>query len=245
VKLRDIPTAARIELLEPLSQRPSRRYLVQKATFVTQSYFNRLSQSGRPWAVCEEPLLLTVQSGVSEYVLPVGNEWGRVLDVVTCDPSNPSFIERQVNFTELADQKFDWNLPRNYQGQLDSAGHTAQRFSFFKKGFNNDQYVSVWPVPVGNSIYKIIYSLGNWASDMSLDDSPLLTQHHALLVCKTALDSVTSAAWWNDEKENRLRRAELKESLSAQLPIYLSQFDEFVRNTTQPRMTQRLMYAID
>lgn len=245
MKLRDIPTAARIELLDPKPQSPSRRYLLQKATFVTQSFFNRLSQSGRPWAVCDEPILLTVQPGLSEYVLPVGNEWGRVLDVVTCDPSNPSFIERQVNFTELADQKFDWNLPRNYQGSMDSAGHTAQRFSFFKKGFSNDQYVSVWPEPTGSSSYKIIYSLGNWASDMSLDDSPLLTQHHALLVCKTALDSVTSAAWWDSEGENRLRRAELKDSLSAQLPLYMKQFDEFVRNVTQPRMTQRLMYAIE
>jgi hypothetical protein len=245
LKLRDIPTAARVELLEPLSQRPSRRYLLQKATFVTQSFFNRLTQSGRPWAVCDQPIMLTVAPGQSEYVLPVGNEWGRVLDVVTCDPSNLSFIERQVNFTELADQKFDWNLPRNYQGHMDSAGHTAQRLSFYKKGFANDQYVSVWPIPVQSSTYKIIYSLGNWASDMSLDDSPLLTQHHALLVCKTALDSVTSAAWWDDEKENRIRRKELTDSLSAQLPVYLRQFDEFVRNATQPRMTQRLTYAID
>jgi hypothetical protein len=245
VKLRDICTAARIELLEPLSQRPSRRYLLQKATFVTQSYFNRLTQSGRPWAVCDQPLILTVAAGQSEYVLPVGDEFGRVLDVVTCDPGNDSFIERPVDFWELADQRGNWGLPRNYQGYMSSAGHTAERFSFFKKGFSNDQYVSVWPVPQTTSSYRILFSLGSWASDMSLDDSPLLKQHHALLVCKTALDSIPSAAWWDDEKENRLRRNELKDSLSAQLPLYLAQFNDFVKNATQPRMTQRLVYAID
>lgn len=167
------------------------------------------------------------------------------MDVTTYDPSNTSFTERQVPFFELADQKFDFNGPRNSQGGMDSAGHTAQRMSFYKKGFANDQYVSVWPVPQGSSSYRIIYSLGNWASEMSLDDSPLLTQHHALLVVKTALDALPGSAWFADEKENRLRRNELASSFAGRLPIHMEQFKRFVRNVTQPRMTERLLYAID
>jgi hypothetical protein len=69
MELRDISTAARIELLEPLPQRPSRRYLLQLATSNLQSYMNRLSNTGRPWAVSET--LLVVSPGVNEYLMPV------------------------------------------------------------------------------------------------------------------------------------------------------------------------------
>jgi hypothetical protein len=245
VKLRDIPTAARIELLEPLSQRPSRRYLLQLATTNLQSFFNEITQTGRPWAVCSDPIILTVLPGQSEYLLPAGDEFGRVLDVTTYDPSNASFIERQVPFFELADQKFDWGGPRNQAVYTSSARHTAQRMSFFKKGFQNDTYVSVWPVPQESSSYRILYSLGSWATEMALDESPLLTQHHALLVVKTALDALPGSAWFGDEKENRLRRNELQSSLAGRMPIHMDQFRRFVKNLTQPRMTERLVYSID
>lgn len=245
MKLRDIITGARVELLEPLAARPSRRYLLQKATFVTQSFFNRLTQSGRAWAVCEQPVILTVTSGQSEYLLPVGDEFGRVLDVHTIDPSNPSFIERPIDFWELGDLHTNWFAPKNAQSYVDSAGHTAQRISFFKKGFNNNQYVSIVPTPQTSSSYSILFALGAWAAQMSLDDSPLLTQHHGLLVCKTALDSIPAAAWFADERENRLRRNELIASLTSQLPIYMKQFDQFASNSTMPRITMREMYAIE
>lgn len=245
MRLKDIAYNARIELLEPEPQRPSRRYLLQKATFVTQSFFNRLTQSGRPWAVCDNPLILTVVGGQSEYLLPVGNDWGRPLDVYTADTSNASFSEQQVTFYELADKRLDWGAPSNNAAMLDSAGHSAQRMAFYKKGFTNDVWVSIYPVPQTSSQYKIIYSLGDWAADMALTDSPLLPQFHSLLVCKTALDSVVAASWFSDEKENRIRRRELIDSLSAQLPLYTKQFDAYARSITQPRMSYRSVYSID
>lgn len=245
MRLRDIALGARVELLSPMPQRPDRRYLLQKSTFITQSFFNRLQQTGRPWAVCDNPLILTVNGGQDEYILPVGGDFGRPLDVFTTDTGNAAFSEQQVTFYELADRHLDWGGPSNAAFVMDSAGHSAQRMCFFKKAFTNDQWVSIHPVPQTSSQFKIIYSLGNWASEMALDDSPLLAQHHALLVCKTALDSVTAAAWWADERENRMRRNELKDSLSSQLPLYMKQFDEWARSITQPRMTYRNLYAID
>lgn len=240
MQLKDIVTNARVELLEPMNQRPSRRYLLQLATTNLQSFFNEIQGTGRPWAVCDQPLTLTVQSGKGEYTLPVSDNFGRVLDVTTFDPGNASFIERQVEFTELADQKFDWALPRNHQS---SGG--VERMSFFRKGYQSNVYVSVWPIPQGVSRYHILYSLGNYASEMALDDSPLLAQHHGLLVVKSALDALPASAWWKDEKENRIRRNELRESLSGRLPMLMDHFRKHVRNVTQPRMTQRLVYSID
>ena len=245
MKLRDIPTAARIELLEPLPQRPSRRYLLQLATTNLQSFFNELTETGRPWAIGEEPLILTVASGQTEYVLPVGSEFGRVMDVTTHDPSNPSHIERQIPFWELADERGNWPGPRNAQTYFYDSVHTAQRLSFYRKSFTNDVYASVWPVPNDTSQYRILFSMGDWASQMSLDDSPLLSQHHSLLAVKTAQDALPGAAWWGNEQENRLRRNELQASFAGRLPLLMDQFRRFIRNATQPRMTQRLVYSID
>lgn len=219
--------------------------MLQLATTNLQSFFNEIQATGRAWAIGDHPIVLTVASGQSEYLLPVGDEWGRPIDVYTTDPSNSSFIERQIEFTELADRLMDWEAPRNSQGYLDSAGHTAQRMMFYKKAFSNDTYVSVFPVPQTSSSYKILYSVGNWASDMSLDDSPLLTQHHALLTVKTAQDALPGSDWWTDEQQNRLRRNELKASFSERLPILMDSFRRHVRNVTQPRMTMRNTYAIE
>lgn len=218
--------------------------MLQLATTNTQSFFNEIQATGRAWAIGEQPITLTVASGQTEYLLPVGNEWGRPIDVYTTDPSNSSFIERQIEFTDLGDRLMDWDAPRNFQGYLDSAGHTAQRMMFYKKGFSNDQYVSVWPAPSGSSSYKILYSVGNWSTDMSLDDSPLLTQHHAMIVVKTAMDAIPGASWFDDEKENRLRRNELKESFSNRLPILMDQWKRHIKNISQPRMTMRNLYPI-
>lgn len=223
-----------------MPNRPSRRYLLQLATTNLQSFFNEITATGRPWSVCDSPLILPVNIGQSEYLLPVGDDWGRPLDVTTYDASNPHLSEQQVTFTELADQKFGTSS-RDY---LSDDGHSAH-LSFFKKGFTNDQWVSVWPVPTRSCFYRILYSLGNFASEMSLDDSPLLAHHHALVVVKTALDALPASAWWAVESENRMRRNELKESLSRRMPVLLDDFRRFVRSVTQPRMTMRSLYAVD
>lgn len=234
---------ARIELLEPMPQRPSRRYLLQLATTNTQSFFNEVSATGRAWSVCTNPLLLTVGGGVTEYFLPVGDDWGRPLDVTTYS-TDPAQFEQQVTFTELADQKLDFNGPRNLGIVHDAAGHSAVSMSFYKKGFTNDQWVSVYPAPQQTSTYRVIYSIGNWASEMALDDSPLMTHHHSLLVVKTALDALPGCAWWASEQDNRLRRNELRESFSERLPSLLKDFRSYIRSVSQPRMTYRNLYEI-
>jgi hypothetical protein len=244
MRLRDIPYQSRVELLEPEPQRPSRRYLLQLATTNLQSFFNQISATGRAWSVCDNPLLLTVGGGVTEYLLPVGDEWGRPLDVTTYS-TDPSHVEQPVSFTELADQKFDSYMPRNSGVMRDAAGHSAVSMAFYKKGFQNSQYVSVYPAPQTTSTYRVLYSLGSWASDMALDDSPLMAQHHSLLVVKTALDALPASAWWADEKDNRLRRSELRESLSMRMPTLLDDFKKYIRSISQPRMTFRNLSSID
>lgn len=243
MNIRDIATASRIELLEPLPARPSRRYLLQLATTNLQSYMNRLSNTGRPWSVSET--LLVVSPGVSEYLMPV-DDISKVMDVTTTDSDNPSHIERQIPFWDLNDLRTDWNAPANIPAiTFYDSQHTAQRIAFYRKEWQDSVFAQVWPIPQFTCAYRVLYGVKGSAPTMSLDSSPIITQHHPLLVTKTALDALPGSAWWSDEASNRLRRNELAQSFDQRLPDLIKQFDIYVRSMTTSRMTRRLCYSID
>lgn len=243
MNLRDIATSARIELVDPLPQRPSCRYLLQLATSVTQNYFNRLSNTGRPWSIAET--LLAVSPNVSEYLLPVSNI-SKVQDVTTVSSDNDAHIERQVPFFDLQELRSDWNAPANLPAiTFYDSQHTAQRIAFYRKGWENAAWAAIWPIPQFTCAYRVLYSVVGNAPDMSLDQEPILTQFHNLLTTKTALDALVGSSWWADESENRTRRKELAVSLSLRLPEMERQFDIYMRSMTTSRMTKRLTYSID
>lgn len=241
--LRDICTAVRIETLEPMPQRPSRRYLLQLATTNLQSYMNRLSNTGRPWAVSETILVVSPQ--VNEYLMPV-NDIAKVMDVTTTFDDSNYHIERQIPFWDLNDLRTDWNAPANIPAiTFYDSQHTAQRIAFYRKDWQDAVYAQVWPIPQFTCSYRVLYGVKGSAPEMSLDASPIITQHHPLLVTKTALDALPGSAWWADETANRLRRNELATSFSQRLPDLIRQFDIYVRSMTTSRITRRLTYAID
>ena len=241
--LRDVCTASRIELLEPLPARPSRRLLLQIATTNLQSYMNRLSNTGRPWAVAET--ILVTSGGVSEYLLPV-SDISKIMDVWTALDNNNAFIERQIPFWDLNDIRTDWNAPANLPAiTFYNATHTAQRIAFYRKEWEDAVYAKVYPIPQFTASYRVLYSVKGSAPDTALDTSPILTQHHFLLVIKTALDALSGSAWWEDEQENRIRRKELQASLMFRLGDLKEQFEIFIRNMTTSRMTRRLTYSLD
>lgn len=241
MNLRDVATAARIELLEPLAQRPSRRYLLQLATSVTQNYMNRLSNTGRPWAIAETQLV--VSPNLLAYLLPV-SDISKVLDVTTV--GDDAHIERQIPFWDLQDLRLDWNAPANLPAiTFYDSTHTAQRIAFYRKDWNNAAWANVWPIPQFSAAYRVLYSVVGSAPTMSLDNEPILTQFHNLLVTKTALDALVGTAWFADESENRLRRKELALSLSSRIPDMELQFNRYMKSLTTSRMTKRLTYSID
>lgn len=168
------------------------------------------------------------------------------MDVTTVNTANLAHIERQIPFWDFADLRTDWNAPANLPAiTFYDSQHTAQRIAFFRKDFQNEAYAAVWPIPQFTCSYRVLYSVTGSAPTMSLDDSPILTQHHYLLSTKTALDALPGSAWWQDEDENRARRKELAASFAARLPDLQQQFERYIRSLTTPRMTRRLTYAID
>ena len=226
-------SAARVELLDPKPQKPSFRHLLHVGVGAVQHRLNRAQNTGRAWAVGETTL--DVSSGTADCTLPaVGS--GKVLDVVTYDASNEGREERQVPFHDLNDTADGWN----------EWGQGAARIAFYRKGGTGQLWVKVRPVPTSSESYRVLYSVGEWASRADLSSSPLLAQFHTLFVLEIALAGLPAAEWYADEKENRARRAELRSYFQERIAGQSKEFDIHVASLAAARNTFRVeAFAID
>lgn len=203
----------KLRLGEPIAQKPSDDLILLNLTTQIQSYVNKVNLSAKPWVV--DQWNLNVVQGIEDYPIGVSN-FGKPLMVRTVYPANPAHIERVVDFFELQDLNFDWNLPRNFGNtffNLDGSPHTALRMAFFRKGGSDQVYVRVLPVPQLAATYQILYQLGEYGSTESLSTIPVLPQHHALIEVRTAISLLPAASWTEDESFNSKKREEFALSL--------------------------------
>lgn len=236
----------RMWLRDPVPNQPSKRLVLNAVLRRTQSMFNRLSNTGKAWAISETGL--TVNANQSEYLLTVDESFGKPLRVTTLFPGNQSHIPRDVDFFDIGDINYNRMIPDNIASGLwadDGSNCTADRIAFFRKeGFADNVWVKVSPVPMASASYSIEYSIGNWADGAALTDSPVLTQHHQMPEIEAALDLLPSADWWMDnEPENRKRRVELAQSLSNALGDFREDWKTYVKSMTQGKMRRREMYG--
>lgn len=227
MELSQILHAARIELVGPRAQAPSYRHLLHLGVSEIQSFFNRVANTGRAWTVGETTL--TVSSGVDEYQLgQIGI--GKVLDVVTFDPNNQEASERQVPFYDLNEVRGDyrgWEWPG------------ASRIAFFRKDGYDSLYARLRAIPTESRAYIVSYSIGTWPQDASLADSPLLSQHHHLIVCRVALAALPAAKWSEDPKADDYMRQSIERSLSRRIETYEKDFNLYIASVANPRNTMR------
>jgi hypothetical protein len=229
-------TAARVELLDPKPQKPSYRHLLHIAAGVVQNRLNRVQNTGRAWAVGEATLSVT--SGTADYTVSANGlgTLGKVLDVTTYDPAGQNPEERQVAFHDLSDVADGW----------DEWGSGAARIAFYRKGGSSQLWARVRPVPTASADYRVCYSIGEWASNADLSTSPLLSQFHSLFVAEIAYAALPAAMWWEDEKENRNRRAELRGHLGERIAEQGKEFDRHIASLSAPRNTFRVeAFSID
>ncbi len=223
MRFRELLHAARVELLDPKPQKPSYRQLLHLGVGVLQSRTNRLANTGRAWAVEDAPL--SVVPGVEDYALPVSNV-GKVLDVTNVvDWANGPFEEWQVPFHDLSDMSGDWG------------DGTAQRIAFYRQA--GQLRARVRPVPSQSAEYRVSYSVGPWAEDADLDDSPLIAEFHHLFTAEIALNALPGAEWSDDEKADEAKRIRLERSLLRRKEEGSREFDIYVAALSVPRNTQR------
>jgi hypothetical protein len=227
MKMSEMSAAARVELIDPRPQRPSYRHLLHLSVAVVQSFFNRLANTGRAWTVGETTI--DVISGVDEYAIGAINI-GKILDVVYFDPLNQEGTERQVPFSDLTE------LPGDYR---DSGLTGAARMAFYRKDGFDVPYAKIRPIPNESLTYTVLYSLGTWSQDASLSDSPLLSQHHHLLVAQLARDALPAAEWSGDPKADDYKRQSLERSLSRRIDGYEREFRQYIASLGTPRNSYR------
>ncbi|HWT01199.1 MAG TPA: hypothetical protein VN256_13200 [Pyrinomonadaceae bacterium] len=209
MKLREILSAARIELLEPRPQKPSYRQLLHWAVGILQSIQNRLTSSGQAWVIGETTI--EVQDGESAYVVnPQGGPIGRIIDVTSnYDPDNGEY-EYQLPFSDFTDMAEGWQ---------EGWGAGTERVAFYRKHGDPNLYARFRPRPSASETFRVAYTVAGTA-DTALDESPILEHHHHLIIAKLALRALPAASWSEDENENRTKRAELRSYLEGHVAEY-------------------------
>lgn len=226
----------RQRLGEPIEQKPSDGQILLALTTQIQSYLNETNLSAKPWAVSE--LNLSVSAGIEDYALNVPN-FGKPIQVRTVYPANPAHIERDIDFFELQDLNFDWNLPKNFGNtffNLDGSPHTALRMAFFRKDGLDTVYVRVLPIPQLAATYQILYQIGVYGQTTTLGQIPVLPQHHALIEIRTAISVLPMTSWTLDDEDfNTNRRKEFALSLGVDLARLEKQFNDYIKTVTVSR----------
>lgn len=192
-------------------QRPSPRTLLLLLSTQVQTFLNEANLSYRPWAVEEADLV--IPANTEEFPISINN-FGKPIQVRSVYRSDPSFIERDVEFTELGDANFDWAMPSNYGSamSLDNSPNNALRIAFYRKAGQNMPYARVMPIPSQTGTYKVLYMVGVYGDVTPLDETPVLPEHHALIELRTADAALPHCEWHDDERANHDKRVELHDS---------------------------------
>jgi hypothetical protein len=237
--------SVRERLIDPLPQFPGLRHVFRAVTDSAQARVNQSSATGKAWSIQEVPLSVT--SNTSDYVLPVGTDFGKPLSVLTVYNNTQSYIPRYVEFSEINDLYYDWGLPANvaaYVFNYDGSPNTAARIAFYRKPDDPSIWVRFLPTPQLAATYLVCYSQGTWTDDAAIDSSPLLAQFHPLIEMDAVELLLAHCAWFDEateegRKANSSRRKEIAQAQMNMRQKYEDDFDRFIRSTNDPGITVR------
>jgi hypothetical protein len=224
----------------PLPQKPSLQRLLLAVVDHTQNFYNKLELTGQAWSI-KPDYALVVSNGVSDYLLAIDDTFGKPIQVLTTYPQNPSFIQRYVDFVELADLNFNWTYPVNAASWMwtDGSNCTAMRMAFYYKD-DGSRWVRVLPQPQLTATYAITFQSGNWINGASLEDSPVLSQFHSLIETWATESILASCQWSSDQSYNMGHRKELAISLENDRVKLEDSFDRYCRNLVSDHMGNRI-----
>lgn len=229
----------KLRLAEPLPQKPSDDQILLNLSTQIQSYINEANLSAKPWVTGEYQL--NVSAGVEDYAIST-TDFGKPLMVRTVYPQNPAHIERVIDFFELQDLNFDWNLPKNFGNtfyNVDGSPNTAFRMAFFRKQGTDTVYVRVLPIPQLAATYQILYQIGAYGDSQGIGTIPILPQHHNLVELRAALSLLPIAEWSDDPAANKEKRGELALSLKNDSDRLEREFQTYIKTVT---VSRRLSY---
>lgn len=224
----------------PMSNRPSlhQQYLATMRNF--QGMYNTLANTNESFAQDEK--FLTVDASSDTFTVADDTHFGKVV-LVTTYSADPDATERPIDFFNIKDLNFDNWMPANYDGSwftyFTGGEHSATRMAFFYD-VDGSLKVKLSPRPQKTATYKVRFSVGDWAKDASLTQSPILTQYHHLFEVQTCKDILYMCAWDGIGNEERMSKInEIRQSLNEQESRYVADFQRYLRSLTTPKMVQK------
>ncbi len=237
--LQSMAVATRVLCDEPRPQHPSAHRVLLATMQAVQSFYSQLENTGQAWSL-KDDYNLTVSTNTSDFLLAIDESYGKPLQVITTYPNNPSFIPRYIEFREFASMNFDWPFPVNMASWIlnDGSNCTAMRMAFYYKD-DGSRWVRVLPRPQLQATYLITFSSGDWASNVGLETSPVLSQFAGLVETWAAMSILPSCQWEDDQKYNMAHRRELAEALQNDRFRMEDDFQRYCRNLVVDQMGTR------
>ncbi len=232
----DMCVATRLLCDEPRPQRPSAHRVLMAITQKTQSLYNKLENTGQAWSL-KDDYNLTVSTNTGDFLLAIDESYGKPLQVITSYPNNPSHIPRYIPFFEYSSMNFDWPFPVNMASWLlnDGSNCTAMRMAFYYKD-DGSRWVRVLPRPQLQATYLITFASGDWASNIGIETSPVLSQFHPLVETWAAQSILPSCEWRDDDKYNERHQEKLFFALKNDESQLSDDFDIYRRNLVVDQM---------
>lgn len=206
--------AMRRLLDNPWPNAPSFDRLFQLELSGEADILNATNISERPWAV--NTFQLNYTPGLAKYEINV-SDFGKAYLVTRIVPG-PYVTRINVPFTDLNAQQYGAIWPWYGYGGIWTIDNTIEKMSFFREGVTNAQYfVTIEPQPQQSAVYEITYVPGIVPASDPLESAVQLPEHASLIQYRGAMANLAYAKWYEDEKENRVKRQELAASFDYQL----------------------------
>jgi len=215
-------------LLNPKEQAPTPDQVFTNLTYEYQQIYNELDSTNLPWTYHEQTV--NVNGGGPDYL--VTEPTGKVL-FVTANPGCDCHGAIPLEFADLADisstyrlfSPLDYGYSRDFNENGGPWTFGGLQIAFYRKD-DGQLWFRLAPDICCCSLdnIKIVYSTGDWISNLSTDSTALLSQHHQLPETRTAQNLLPASEWLMDESANQARRANLDRSLARQEERYAKQF---------------------
>lgn len=215
----------------PQPSRPDFNTLFQLELSTEADILNTTSNSGQPWAV--NVFQLNYTPGLDSYNI-TADGFGKPILVTRVLPG-PYITRLPVDFADLTHLQYGtvWQMWSQWGWGMTSA---PERMSFFREGVLDAQVaVKIEPAPIESAVYEITYIPAYTGEQDPLESVIQLPEMATLVQLRVAAAALPYAAWYEDEAQNRARRAELAQSFEYQLSTKEPIFRDYVRNITRPK----------
>lgn len=217
----------RRHLLKPREQSPNVDTVFGAILDEMRNFTNELTNSNVAWDVREYEVSLGGFDG--EYL--VGDGIGKIL---FCTANNNAYpYSTLVDFVDLSDASTNWwTYETGTASRPEDWGYWAGypgQVAFVRKG--GSLYAKMAPNSGGINL-KITAAAGDWAENVDLRSSAVLSEYHHLPEIRAAMNVLADAEWSDDAGKDEMKRKNLMATLPVQENRVYEQFRIAKRSLT-------------